>query len=434
MIRILLIVLAMPANAQTFQDGLIQLREVLKNPCQYSSSMDYAVARNKALIQLHVIRLNSDIEAIQKEVVPTSEKSAWMSEAKQIRINDKKSLIARLQRIDLHEGLITEPSIFKILEGDTESTDGAWDCKNVPIDNVYRVIVADNNLKQGQKMWQEGTLSDISNAFFAALEIQADLPLHESQDLSVQFAKPQLQGHDGTCVPMGVLSDLGTFLNTPTQENARGLMNASLALERKLLHSPDFNELAGSPGKVTDENSYPVLSREAHSNDYSTLLKDYKEPGAMGIYSVASPLVLLGSTPLETLAGKIRVEKFVGLKLIQVFAGDPEIWRRANMVRAALDKDVPLIVMFATDVRERPLEDWIIPDNTGKHIGHVLNVIGYGKSISPLTLKPEPYFLVRDSFVEKPVHYRMPAEMFVENMLGLFKITKIKNEANGATK
>jgi hypothetical protein len=83
------------------------------------------------------------------------------------------------------------------------------------------------------------------------------------------------------------------------------------------------------------------------------------------------------------------------------------------------------MVDFSTDARQ-DLDDWILPIEGDGGIAHILNVVGYGVAISPFTLQPQPYFLLRDSFVQKPMHYRISALSLVQHLIGVSDVQAVE--------
>jgi hypothetical protein len=97
----------------------------------------------------------------------------------------------------------------------------------------------------------------------------------------------------------------------------------------------------------------------------------------------------------------------------------------ADFFRTLIDNVQPVIVGIQTDAREIT-EDWLRPKLPGG-IQHVIMVVGYGEgSISPFTLKREPYFIVRDSLVQESIHYKMSVHDLLNNANSVYKALRVK--------
>ena len=96
--------------------------------------------------------------------------------------------------------------------------------------------------------------------------------------------------------------------------------------------------------------------------------------------------------------------------------------------RILIDKGFPPTVSIDTDNRSEN-EGWL---NISKNIfadnrSHVLTVVGYGEDINPKNLCQEKYLLVRDSLGKKLIHYKVPAKNLLAHLLGIYKITGVKD-------
>ncbi|MCK6599536.1 MAG: hypothetical protein L6Q37_14315 [Bdellovibrionaceae bacterium] len=59
-------------------------------------------------------------------------------------------------------------------------------------------------------------------------------------------------------------------------------------------------------------------------------------------------------------------------------------------------------------------------------MSHVLNVVGYGEDVDPITLCKTRYLKIRDSLGQKKIHYKVPANNFISHVIGVYKVTSIK--------
>jgi hypothetical protein len=88
-----------------------------------------------------------------------------------------------------------------------------------------------------------------------------------------------------------------------------------------------------------------------------------------------------------------------------------------------IDNGRPPIVVIDSDVRLTS-PGWI-NIQPGSGITHVINVVGYGEDINPFTLCPTRYLLVRDSLGKEQIHYKIPADNFLEHTLEIHEISKV---------
>jgi hypothetical protein len=85
-----------------------------------------------------------------------------------------------------------------------------------------------------------------------------------------------------------------------------------------------------------------------------------------------------------------------------------------------------IILELNTDAR-KIVEDWVQPEAGSGKMGHVINVIDFGKGINRVTGHEEDYFLVRDTFApdKRPMHYKISARKLAEFGSAAFQIDSI---------
>lgn len=96
---------------------------------------------------------------------------------------------------------------------------------------------------------------------------------------------------------------------------------------------------------------------------------------------------------------------------------------RIQFLRLLVAQGKPPQVVINGEARTE-LEDWIEPESSD--MMHIVNIVGYGEAIDPFDLKRKPYFLIRDSLGTKPIHYKVDAEKFADEVVEAYKITKVK--------
>ena len=98
-----------------------------------------------------------------------------------------------------------------------------------------------------------------------------------------------------------------------------------------------------------------------------------------------------------------------------------------SFIRLLIDNQQPPIVALSSNARKLSGEDWlhIPPMTTGT--GHVAVIVGYGQSIDPRDMVEKPYFILRDSFVDQPMHYKVAVDELLPRIAKLHKITEVEH-------
>lgn len=256
-----------------------------------------------------------------------------------------------------------------------------------------------------------------------------------------------------TCVGMAWAADMSTHLDSRTKArdqisgpHAYATIQTAIrtgAVDKKL--SPD--SLAGIELK-TIEDYVPIWLpqyRQLGDTKFTEMVGESRLP--IGNILKNNPVALKSEfsnlrplTPDDLAKGKYKVVDVATLQLKQAYrqiesdpfeAGygstDPKREHITyDYVASLLSKNVSPMAFVDTDER-RFVEDWYtIPRNAGD-TGHVMNIVGHGNdAVDPVTLQPTEYFIVRDSFVAHPIHYRVPARDVLRHLWELEKVTKIE--------
>ncbi len=89
-----------------------------------------------------------------------------------------------------------------------------------------------------------------------------------------------------------------------------------------------------------------------------------------------------------------------------------------------LNNGETVVVGISTDHRLFA-EDWIkIEKDSG--IGHALEVIDMGMGVDPFDDQRKPYFLIRDSFVNDKIHFKVAVENFMPYVRHLWHVGDVK--------
>ena len=85
------------------------------------------------------------------------------------------------------------------------------------------------------------------------------------------------------------------------------------------------------------------------------------------------------------------------------------------------------MAVLSSNARKLSGEDWlhIPPMTTG--ILHIAVIVGYGQSIDPRDMVEKPYFILRDSFVDQPMHYKVAVDELLPRITELHKITEVEH-------
>ena len=54
-------------------------------------------------------------------------------------------------------------------------------------------------------------------------------------------------------------------------------------------------------------------------------------------------------------------------------------------------------------------------------------IVGYGEGIDPKDMVEKPYFILRDSFVNQPMHYKVAGDELLPRIQELHKITEVEH-------
>lgn len=93
----------------------------------------------------------------------------------------------------------------------------------------------------------------------------------------------------------------------------------------------------------------------------------------------------------------------------------------STLIKNMIDLGQPPIVFISSDSRTF-MEDWYRPNPLGNY-AHALNIVGYGVDLSPFDNTETAYFIVRDSFVPTPIHYKVAVRELTPMITAVFRST-----------
>lgn len=102
--------------------------------------------------------------------------------------------------------------------------------------------------------------------------------------------------------------------------------------------------------------------------------------------------------------------------------------RDFDFYRLILANQIPLSFSYNTDARFS-LENWMYPVDSGSDsavAGHIINVVGYGVEPDPISGRPTPYLLVRDSLQPQSIHWKTPAHEILPRAGAVHRVTEVK--------
>lgn len=229
-------------------------------------------------------------------------------------------------------------------------------------------------------------------------------------DLSDMYPSPELQLKSKTeksnaCFAFALASDLAFELG---KSGANSFQISAVDLYRRLRDNEDGrkSEAGNDCGPLDPDFETHVVSGQWRHD--------------LGIYDIQSAYDFV-----KNVGACLRVgDSFRRLKISGVEKLDSPI--SSEQIRSMILAGRPPMILI--DREERSIvEDWYrIKPGKGR-MDHMLVVVGFGNSeINPITLKREPYFIVRDSLVDEPIHYKVSAEDLVSHALSLEKVSALR--------
>ncbi|MBY0369322.1 hypothetical protein K2X33_01465 [bacterium] len=245
--------------------------------------------------------------------------------------------------------------------------------------------------------------------------LDAKIPetLPESVDLSHRFQKPRSQGKSNACVAFSLVSDMETF-QTPQLSTALAYSLFMADWHLPEVFSPLEQALEKDTGR-TGHRLYFKLDRGAQFFAATALLK--KEP--------LSPEQDNPFNEYEWIAKDINS---IPNRITRIKKSFEFSTRLSELqLRKLLAAGVTPAILHKYSARSVQ-EDWIRPEPVSE-LAHASNLVGYGTAIDPFDLQRKSYFVVRDSFVDTEIHYRVAAEEIVPLIEGGAKVLAVETLA-----
>ncbi len=284
-------------------------------------------------------------------------------------------------------------------------------------------------------------ISSLDMTFLEALNISPTSPRTASaNDLSFMFLKPTLQGNSLSCVAHSVASDMEFEINKTNHgqvdideeytylklQHRFYSWHHPISIEVKdTLSQGNWNDQEdySDRGVVSDLNLNVLRPRQTFRSDSPSPYTD-----TSGVLAEIEPGDHQGERQkvIDRLRNKPRYAVQAYIHYI-----DPWQHRRrrrrvdCSFIRLLIDNQQPPIITLSSNARKLSGEGWlhIPPMNTG--IQHTALIVGYGEGIDPRDMIKKPYFILRDSFVDEPIHYKVAADELLPQIRNLHKITQV---------
>ena len=238
--------------------------------------------------------------------------------------------------------------------------------------------------------------------FLNALEIDNQIDDSIYRDLSTLYRNaPPSQGKSKACVGFALASDIEFELHkTHALEPAEFLSPWSVYANLRYLEE--------------ERQTPPCFELESLSKTIEQGLWDI-DAGIRSFDGVTdNPFCLINHSGPKHFG-------FVSVNSIEEYTGEISFL----LLKTLIDHNKPPIVEIHSDAMQEA-EDWIKITPQGSS-AHVLVVVGYGTNeIDPFTLRKGPYFIVRDSLGQQPIHYKVRAQNLLKYSFGLLKISQLE--------
>ena len=238
--------------------------------------------------------------------------------------------------------------------------------------------------------------------FLNALEIDNQIDDSIYRDLSTLYRNaPPSQGKSKACVGFALASDIEFELHK------------THALEPAELLSP-WSVYANLRYLEEERQTPSCFELESLSNTIKQGLWDM-DIGIRSFDGVTdNPFCLINHSGPKHFG-------FVSVNSIEEYTGEISFL----LLKTLIDHNKPPIVEIRSDAMQEA-EDWIKITPQGSS-AHVLFVVGYGTNeIDPFTLRKGPYFIVRNSLGQQPIHYKVRAQNLLKQAFGLLKISQLE--------
>jgi hypothetical protein len=264
--------------------------------------------------------------------------------------------------------------------------------------------------------------TSVTRDFFHALGITSWMPMHDERDLSEHFPSSPLQKTTLSCVGHAVASEVEHEIYKLTNEVVSisgwyAYQVLQMYTERNL--SPDIAlETYDKQGDIS-------LDFQAdHAVDLSGSVYMPFKSNALA-YTSEFPEDIASINAYEPVAPThYRIQESVELMTPNAQGINLDTPFNYDFFRIMIDHQKAPVVWISSESRMFHGEDWYEP-LYGGGFSHMVVVVGYGVDEDPKDGKEKPYLLVRDSLVNKPIHYKVSAEEFVPLIIKVFKIVQV---------
>ncbi len=332
---------------------------------------------------------------------PNEVSKSWLREAglKAIEPLSKKEIAVQLKR---QKVLLSEED--KALSHD-ERRD-SWVKAKSKISKIYHSPAFRNLEMEAQSEARERGL-EYRSSFLNEINGIADREVHvdgRETELTQYFGKARLQGHTNACTSFALLDSM-EWLGAPRLSTAYAhslTTAASFLADEDLTQFP--SRLSFNFSRLVNKSGDELIQRmDTPSSDPFTFLKAL----SLGIPRESAHPFHQKKWLVEDLnAVKGRVHSLSSLR----YTNDP---LSLEEIKSIIKQGMILPINIKYSDRTI-LEDWIQPEPSAG-IGHSLIIAGYGHGSSPFdSAKDEPngkdYFVVRDSFGEREIHYNISVD------------------------
>ena len=278
--------------------------------------------------------------------------------------------------------------------------------------------------------------------FLRTLNISSIGQARPTNDLSFMFIRPTLQGSSLSCTAHAVASDMEFEINKANQSQIdidEEYAYLQLQFESRNTYSWDHPISAEAKDKLSQgrwsDHGYP------NGSTYGVPIRYMSSDGVLAEIASGDH-----QGERQEVIDRLKVKPRYAVRtstsyhggrnwLFGLWIGNDgeririQDWMEidCSFIRLLIDNQQPPIVALSSNARKLSGEDWlhIPPMTTG--IGHVAVIVGYGQSIDPRDMMEKPYFILRDSFVDQPMHYKVAVDELLPRITELHKITEVEH-------
>ena len=274
-------------------------------------------------------------------------------------------------------------------------------------------------------------ISSNAIAFLEALNISFANSIASANDLSFMFLEPTLQGGSLSCVAHSVASDMEFEINKTTHRQ----VDIDEEYTYLKLQGSDYNWRNPISAEVKDklsqgnwnDHGYPDRSVRRRGFDFLDSFEGWDPFPLPFEHYNATAGVLADIEPgdhqreRQEVIDRLRSKPRYTVGAYVRYAGPVGCF----FIRLLIDNNQPPLVTLASNARKLSGEDWLHIPPMGTGILHTALIVGYGEGIDPRDMVKKPYFILRDSFVDEPIHYKVAADELLPQIRNISKITEV---------